>query len=157
MCSDVCLRVRLYPAAANATSRDCTLRVWDPKTRQCVRTLEVASTPHAGGWEGESRVGSSRSTTSCVVSPAGEWVVSTHDDGVVRVWSTTTWKCVHQLHGRGMGTACCAIIGRSELESHLWQPSEEISTLHSVGDTYSGNRVAAIAFYVGVLDQLERT
>ncbi|MFO0628468.1 MAG: WD40 repeat domain-containing protein [Polyangiales bacterium] len=64
-------------------SEDSTLRVWDPATRACLRTL----TAHAGA------------VNALAFTPDGARLLTASDDRTVRVWDVATWEVTRVLEG----------------------------------------------------------
>jgi hypothetical protein len=70
-------------------SSDRTLRLWDPDTEVCLRTLE----DHGSG------------VTSLAVYPPERWICSGSGDGTLRLWDPDSGECLRTLEGGGpMGT-----------------------------------------------------
>jgi GTPase SAR1 family protein len=70
-------------ACASSKATDDTVRLWDVRTRKCLRVLEG----HTG------------SVRSVAWSPDGEHVLSGSEDKSVRLWDARTGTCLHVLEG----------------------------------------------------------
>ncbi|KKR67263.1 MAG: NWD2 protein [Candidatus Uhrbacteria bacterium GW2011_GWE2_40_58] len=66
-------------------SEDCTIKVWNVKTEECMRTLE----------------GHRNRVYSVVFSPDGKWIVSGSYDKTIKIWNGETGECVRTLKGHG--------------------------------------------------------
>ncbi|HCB55707.1 TPA: hypothetical protein DEP26_01865, partial [Candidatus Uhrbacteria bacterium] len=62
-------------------SYDCTIKIWNRETRECVRTLK----------------GHTDWVRSVVFSPDGKWIVSGSDDSTIKIWNVETGECVRTL------------------------------------------------------------
>ena len=74
-------------------SWDCTLRVWDAATGQCLQTLE-----------GHTNV------VTCVTDLQDRWVVSGSRDGTLRVWDVATGQCLQTLKGHTNWVNCVSVL-----------------------------------------------
>lgn len=84
-------------------SRDCTLRVWDAATGQCLQTL-IEHT----NW------------INCVTALPDGRVVSGSRDSTLRVWDATTGKCLQTLTGHKDRVICVAAFPDGRVVSGSW-------------------------------------
>lgn len=84
-------------------SRDCTLRVWDAATGQCLQTL-IEHT----NW------------INCVAALPDGRVVSGSRDSTLRVWDATTGKCLQTLTGHKDRVICVAAFPDGRVVSGSW-------------------------------------
>jgi F-box/WD-40 domain protein 7 len=76
-------------------SDDCTLKIWNATTGQCMQTL----VGHTGGvWCSEFN---------------GSVIVSGSTDRMLRVWDPMTGQCLHTLHGHTSTVRCMAMSGNT--------------------------------------------
>ena len=71
-------------------SEDCTIKVWNVKTEECMRTLE----------------GHRNRVYSVVFSPDGKWIVSGSDDCSIKIWNGETGECVRTFHHMRTAISC---------------------------------------------------
>jgi len=109
-----------------SASDDHTLKLWDPKTGRCIRTLS----------------GHSDVVNSCAWSPDGQQILSASADETLKLWDPSTGDCIRTLSGHSSSVNSCAwssdgrqILSASEDETlKLWDPS----TSHCIR-TFSGH------------------
>ena len=94
-------------------SGDNTLRVWDPATGECLRTLERHSGP-----------------VTCVIETKGGQLVSGSYDGTLRVWDPATGECLRTLKGHSAWIRCVIetkggqlVSGSSDNTLRVWDPA----------------------------------
>ena len=98
-----------------SASHDDTLKLWDPKTGRCIRTLS----------------GHSDVVNSCAWSPDGQQILSASADETLKLWDPSTGDCIRTLSGHSRTVSSCAwspdgrqILSASADETlKLWDPS----------------------------------
>jgi WD40 repeat protein len=98
-----------------SASHDDTLKLWDPKTGRCIRTLS----------------GHSDVVNSCAWSPDGLQILSASADETLKLWDPSTGDCIRTLSGHSRTVSSCAWSpdGRQILSASgdkalkLWDPS----------------------------------
>ena len=66
-----------------SASSDNTLKIWDTKKWECIKTLE----------------GHTSSVNSAAFSPDGRYIVSASLDKTIKIWDTKNWECIKTLEG----------------------------------------------------------
>ncbi len=95
-------------------SDDRTLRLWDPDSGACLRTLE----------------GHSGSVTALAVDPQGRWLCSGSDDRTLRLWDPDSGACLRTLEGHSGPVRALAVdpqgrwlcSGSDDRTLRLWDP-----------------------------------
>jgi WD40 repeat protein len=73
-CDSIAISNELFKIATG--SQDSNIKIWDTRSKNCVCTLK----------------GHNKTITSLSFSSKGQMLVSTSDDGIVKVWSIMTYK-----------------------------------------------------------------
>jgi WD40 repeat protein/nucleoside phosphorylase len=112
-----------------SASEDCTLRVWDALSGECLQSLE----------------GHSESVAACAWSPDGRWIVSASHDSFIRIWDALSGECLRILEGHSEAVLTCAwssdgkriISGSADKTIRIWnaQAGDCFQTLEGHSDS----------------------
>lgn len=117
-------------------SYDATLRVWDLRSKKCIKVLS----------------GHSNKITCLAISADNSFAVSGAEDTTLRIWDLRSGECMHSLEGHWHAIACVAI-------------SEDASSIISAGNDRNlfvwnlidGNRVAVSGVSCEIVERRKGT
>lgn len=81
-------------------SCDTTIRIWNPNTGECIKTLQGHSVP-----------------VNCLVLLPDGRLISGSDDNTIRIWDPNTGECIKTLQGHYGHVACIALLPDGRLIS----------------------------------------